>query len=80
MAEVPPGVVTVTLTAPVPAGLTAMIWVAELISKPGDGVEPNSGADAFDKFVPVMVTTVPPAAAPEVGLIDVMVGAWTGDT
>ena len=30
MSPVPPAVVTLTVTAPVPAGATAVIWVAEL--------------------------------------------------
>jgi hypothetical protein len=36
---------------------------------------PKLAADAPVRFIPVMVTDVPPAVVPEVGDIDVMVGA-----
>jgi hypothetical protein len=57
-----------------------VIWVAESIEYPGDGVVPNIGREAFERFVPVMMTVVPPPAGPVVGLIDVMVGGRTGET
>jgi hypothetical protein len=75
VAEVPPPVVTVTSTVPVPAGAVAVIEVAELTVKPVAGVAPNVTAVAPAKLVPVMVTVVPPAVGPEVGEIEVIVGA-----
>ena len=70
----PPVVVTRTSTVPVPAGDVAVIWVAELTVKPVAGVAPKLTAVAPVKFVPVIVTDVPPVAGPEVGEIDVTVG------
>ena len=77
VAEVPPAVVTVTWTIPVPAGDVAVIWVAELTVKPVAAVAPNATAVAFRRLVPVMVTVVPPPPGPVVGDIDVTVGAAT---
>ena len=64
MADVPPGVVTVTSTVPVPAGLSAVIEVALTTVKFVAGVVPKSTAVAPVKPVPVIVTNVPPAAGP----------------
>ena len=75
MAEVPAGVVTVTSTVPVPAGSTAVICVAETTVTLVAGVVPKSTAVAPLKTVPVMVTVVPPATGPEVGLMSVTTGA-----
>lgn len=75
VADAPPGVVTVTSTAPVPAGEVAVIEVAELTVKLVALAAPNFTAVAPVRFVPVMVTVVPPAAGPDVGAIDVTVGA-----
>ena len=41
-------------------------------------VEPNLTAVAPDRLVPVMMTGVPPAVVPDVGEIDVIVGAGGG--
>ena len=57
------------------AGDVAVIWVAELTVKLAAAVAPNVTAVAPVKFVPVIVTVVPPAIGPEVGEIDVTVGA-----
>ena len=57
---VPFGVVTLTVTAPVPAAVTAVIWVAELTTKLAAAVPPNCTAVAPVKPVPVMTTLVPP--------------------
>ncbi len=59
---------------PVPAGEVAVIEVAPLMVTLVAAVEPNLTVDAAVKFVPVMVTDVPPAAGPEAGLIEVTVG------
>jgi hypothetical protein len=48
-----------------------------LTVKPVAGVAPNVTAVAPLKLVPVIVTDVPPVAGPEVGDIDVTVGAAT---
>ena len=71
----PPGVVTATDTELLPAGETAVIWVAELTVKLVANVPPNVTAEAPVKFVPVMRTEVPPAAGPDAGAIPEMVGA-----
>ena len=74
VAEVPPTVVTVTSTVPVPAGAVAKIEVAELTVKLVAAVAPKFTAVAFVKFVPVMVTLVPPVVGPVVGVIELTVG------
>jgi hypothetical protein len=75
VALVPPGVVTVTSTVPAPAGEVAVICVALLNVNVVAAVAPNFTAVAPVKFVPVMVTTVPPAAGPLAGLTLLTVGA-----
>ena len=75
VADVPPVVVTLTSTTPVPAGEVAVIEVAELTVKLAAAVPPNATALAPVKFVPVIVTDVPPATGPDVGEIEVTVGA-----
>ncbi len=74
---VPPTVVTLTVTAPVPAGDVAVICVAELTVKLAALVLPNCTAVAPVKLVPVMTTLVPPVAGPDVGARPVTVGAGT---
>ncbi len=71
----PPGVVTVTSTTPEPAGLSAVTLVALTTVRLVAAVVPKSTTVAPVKPVPVMVTRVPPAAGPEVGLRAVTVGA-----
>src|SRR6202011_4007844 len=78
LALVPPAVVTVTSTAPAAsAGELAVIEVALFTVKPVAAVPPNSTAVAPVRFVPVIVTTVPPVVGPLVGLTAVTVGAPT---
>src|ERR1700677_1066219 len=67
-AEVPLGVVTVTLTVPVPAGEVTVRPVAVTPVMPVPGVEPKSTAEAPVRLEPVTVTEVPPAVEPLVGL------------
>src|SRR5215472_4471958 len=75
VALVPPGVVTVTSTTPaVPAGEFAVTVVALTTVRPVAAVVPNLTAVAPGKFVPVIVTSVPPANGPDVGLRPVTVG------
>jgi hypothetical protein len=75
VAEVSPDVVTVISTTPtVPAGAVAVICVAESNVTPVAGTVPNSTLDAVLNPDPVIVTTVPPAAGPELGLTAVTLG------
>ena len=62
----PPAVVTVTSTTPVPDGATATIspGVSRMTLA---GLEPKSTAVAPPKFLPRMITVVPPLAAPPQG-------------
>ena len=62
-------VATVTSTAPalVPEGLVATIWVAVSLTIVADTV-PNFTAVALARFVPTIVTNVPPAVGPDAGL------------
>ena len=59
--------------AAAPAGATAVIEVAELTVNDVAAVAPNLTAVAPLKLVPVMVTRVPPAVGPPVGLRPVTV-------
>ena len=75
VAEMPPEVVTVTLTVPDPIGAVAVICVFELTTKLDAGAPPKLTEVAPAKLVPVMVTALPPAVGPAVGLSAVTVGA-----
>ena len=76
VALVPPGVVTVTSTAPaVSAGAVAVICEALTTVTLVATFEPNSTAVAPVRLVPVIVTVVPPAVGPAAGLTLVTVGA-----
>ena len=77
VADVPPAVVTVTSTVPLPAGDVAVIDVAELTVKLVALTAPNFTAVVPVRLVPVIVTDVPPAVGTDVGEIDVTVGAAT---
>jgi len=74
VALVPKAVVTVISTTPVPAGETALIEVALLTTNDAAAAAPNLTAVAPVKFVPLMVTLVPPADGPFAGEIEVTVG------
>ncbi|MNE07162.1 hypothetical protein D3C80_997690 [compost metagenome] len=73
---VPPAVVTRTSTAPVPAGAVAVIDVA-LLTVWLAVIPPKVTVVAPARFVPLMVTVVPPPVGPLFGAIDVTVGAPT---
>ena len=77
IAEVPPQAVTVTSTVvqAVPAGAVAVIEIAEFTVKLVALTAPNLTAVTLKKPVPVIVTGVPPAGDPELGLKLVTVGA-----
>ncbi len=70
--------VTVTSTvAAASAGAVAVIEVAEsAVITPDDG--PKLTDVAPERFVPVMVTAVPPAIGPDDGLVATTVGAGGG--
>jgi len=76
VAEVPPVVVTVTSTVPLPAGEVTVMEVAVLAVTVPD-VVPNVTDVAELRFVPVMTTWVPPAIGPEVGAMEVTDGTPT---
>jgi hypothetical protein len=70
--------VTVTVTAPaVPAGVVAVIEVLLTTTTLVAAVLPNVTVAPAAKFVPVMVTAVPPAVEPVFGLTLLTVGAAT---
>jgi hypothetical protein len=71
----PPELVTVTVTAPaVPAGVVAVIVVLLTTTTLAAAVLPNVTVAPEAKFVPVMVTAVPPATGPLLGLTLLTVG------
>ena len=74
---VPPAVVTATATAPAdPAGVVTVIDVA--VDAFTVAVTPPKVTDVgLERFVPLMVTDVPPAADPEMGEIVKMFGLET---
>jgi hypothetical protein len=70
-----PGLVTVTVTAPaLPAGVVAVILVLLATTTFVAAALPNVTVAPDAKFVPVMVTAVPPAVDPLVGETPVTVG------
>ncbi len=76
---VPPAVVTSTVLAPaVPAGVTALIEVALAATTTLVAATPFTFTlVAPVKLVPVIVNAVPPKVVPEVGAMEVIVGATT---
>jgi hypothetical protein len=80
VADVPPGVVTVMSTVPVPAGSVAVTEVSEFTVTPVAAAAPKWTAVASVNPVPKMVTGVPPLAGPAFWLSPVTVGtgALTG--
>jgi hypothetical protein len=73
VALLPPAFVTMTSTVPVPGGEVTTICVPVLLVTVAPA-DPNLTV-ALVKFVPLIVTDVPPPAGPEDGLIELMVGA-----
>jgi hypothetical protein len=77
--DVPPAVVTVTSTVPAaPAGLVATICVPVSLVIVAVAL-PNFTVAVADvpRFAPLIVTVVPPAVGPAVGLTPVKVGNAT---
>jgi hypothetical protein len=70
--------VTVTVTAPaVPTGVVAVIVVAFTTTTLVAAALPNVTVAPVTKLVPVIVTAVPPAVDPLLGLTLVTVGGTT---
>ena len=70
-----PGLVTVTVTAPaLPAGVVAVILVLLTTVKLVAGALPKVTVAPAAKFVPVIVTAVPPEVEPLFGLTPLTVG------
>ena len=69
--------ITFISTVPVPAGDVTVSCVEESYVTFVAFVAPNCtvGAGEFRKFVPVIVTVVPPASGPFCGFIEIIVGA-----
>ncbi len=75
MALAPPGLATVTSTAPVaPGGEVAVIEEA-LFTVNGAATDPKLTEVTRMKLAPVMVTTVPPEVGPALGLTPLTLGA-----
>ena len=73
--EVPPGVVTVTSTVPcAAAGVNSTISVSVTDSKVVTSTDPNDTVVRPSRFVPVIVTVVPPSTEPCCTDSDVTVG------
>ena len=76
---VPPDVVTTTFLAPAElTGVIAVMLVLLITTTLVAAVPPMITAVALMKFVPVMVTGVPPRVVPLVGEIDMTVGGEGG--
>ena len=77
MAE-PPGVVTVTVTAPAdPAGAVVLMVVSALASMVAGLPVPNVTTFARARFVPVILTLAPAVVGPAIGEMLLIVGAAT---
>ena len=72
-----PFTVTATVTAPAPAGVVAVIEVLLTTTTLVTAAVPNFTVAPAAKFVPVIVTAVPPAAGPLFGDTLLTVGATT---
>ena len=74
----PPELVTVTVTPPAPpAGVVAVIVVLFTTTTFVDALLPNFTVAPLAKFVPVIVTAVPPATGPLFGDTLLTVGDTT---
>ena len=72
--SIPPNVFTVPVIAP--AACSGVVMVKDVLVLSEIGIEmPSTNSSAPQRFVPVMVTTVPPLVGPELGEMEVMVGA-----
>lgn len=74
--SVPPAVVSTTAADPADfAGVTTVTEVALTFVSEVPAVPPKVTPVVLDKFVPVIVTDVPPAVGPVTGVKEVIVGA-----
>ena len=72
--SIPPNVFTVPVIAP--AACSGVVMLKDVLVLSEIGIEmPSTNSSAPQRFVPVMVTTVPPLVGPELGEMEVMVGA-----
>ena len=74
----PSGLVATTVTTPPSAVWTGVVAVIEVLFTtvpPVTAVPPKLTVAPAKKFVPVIVTPVPPPAGPVLGVTDVTVGA-----
>ena len=71
--------VTVTFTVPVPDGEVAVTSVDDMSFTLVADAVPKCTAVGLLRLVPVIVTEVPPEAGPEVGDMEVIKGAGSGD-
>ena len=72
--SIPPNAFTVPVIAP--AACSGVVMVKDVLVLSEIGIEmPSTNSSAPQRFVPVMVTTVPPLVGPELGEMEVMVGA-----
>ncbi len=76
VAEVETPLETVTSTVPEPAGEVAVIVEPFVTDTFVAAVEPNLTVSPDTKFAPLIVTPVPPAVVPEVGLTPETDGGW----
>jgi hypothetical protein len=72
-----PFTVTVTVTVPLPAGVVAVIVVLFTTTTFVAAAPPNVAVAPDAKFVPVIVTAVPPAGGPLFGATLLTVGTTT---
>ena len=79
-ALIPCGVTTTTSTVVVPAGATAVMEVGELTVKLAALTDPNCTDVALRRLAPEIVTGVPPAEGPEIGLTPVTVAVKVTDS
>ncbi len=80
-ADVPPGVVTWTLTVPTAwAGVLTRSWLADSTVVPVPATPPNVTRLAPVRFEPVTVTVVPPAVGPDAGDSERTAGDDVDDT
>ncbi len=75
--DVPAGVLTLTSTVPVPAGLIAVSWLSVSTDEGRTGLVPKKITEVPVKPLPKTCTGVPPAAGPLAGTSPVTVGMGT---
>src|SRR5271166_1270298 len=82
VAVMPPGVVTVTSTVPAAAaaGEVAVICVGDSTCTAVASVEPKLTVELFVKWVPVILTSVPPVSGPSAGWMLATVGPGGANT